>query len=534
MSLSAPILEVENISKSFGSVVANDSISFSIERGEVHGLLGENGAGKSTLMNILYGLYSPTSGTIRFKGDPKTFDAPKDAIDAGIGMVHQDFMLIPRMSVLENIVLGERETSRTEASALSSITQLLGRERTGPRERVQELADQYGLSVDPDAKVWELDIGERQRVEILKALYSDIDLLILDEPTAVLTPNEAEKMFETIQKLVDEGLTVIFITHKLWEIEEMADRVTVLRDGRRVDTVQADSVSQADLAEMMVGREVLFRLDKESVSVGDPVLEGENLGATDDRGLDAVSGVDISVRAGEIVGIAGVSGNGQRELAECLIGSRELESGQVVVNGQDLTDAPPGERIDSGVSFVPEDRYEHGCAANLNVTHNSGIKEYRNGRFGEGRYFLDYDVMAAYADGLVDEFDIRGVQDVDETLAGELSGGNLQKLILAREMERDPDLLIANQPTRGVDVGAIENIRRFMLEQRRDGTGILLISEDLDELLDMSDRILVISDGEFVYETEPAETNRWEVGVYMSTGEPPEEERAMDASPGVR
>jgi simple sugar transport system ATP-binding protein len=526
MSRADPILRVDDVTKRFGDVVANDEVSLSVERGEVHGLLGENGAGKSTLMNVLYGLYSPTSGTVEFKGEQRSFDSPDDAMAAGIGMVHQHFMLVPRMTVLENIVLGERETG-TEGGVLSGLRSLFARERAGPRERVEELAAEYGLSVDPDAKVWELDIGERQRVEILKALYRDVDLLILDEPTAVLTPNEAEQMFETIRRLVDEGLTVIFITHKLWEIDRMADRVTVLRDGRKIETVDADGVTQGDLAEMMVGREVLFRIDKENVPAGDPVLDATGLRTSDDRGVSVIEDVDLTVHESEIVGIAGVSGNGQSELAECLVGDRPLDAGRIEIDGADLTGAPPREFVDAGVSFVPEDRYQYGCAEDLSVMHNAGLKAYRNGLSGDRGVLLDYDAMREYASELVEDFDVRGVTDVRETPAGELSGGNLQKLILAREMDRTPRLLVANQPTRGVDVGAIENIRTLMLDQREEGTGVLLVSEDLEELLDVSDRILVIYDGEFVFETTPDETTKWELGVYMSTGESPE----ADAEP---
>jgi len=528
------ILELEGVTKRFGDIIANDNIDLSIRRGEVHGLLGENGAGKSTLMNIIYGLYSPTSGTVRFEGEPRAFDSPKEAIDAGIGMVHQHFMLVPRMTVLENIVLGERETDSDGTGPLSSLSRLFGRERTGPRERVEALAAEYGLDVDPDAKVWELDIGERQRVEILKALYRDVDLLILDEPTAVLTPNEAEHMFETIETLVAEGLTVIFITHKLWEIEEMADRVTVLRDGKKIETMAVEDVTQRDLAEKMVGREVLFRVEKDPIEIGKPVLEATGLKACDDRGVSVLSGVDISVNEGEIVGIAGVSGNGQRELTECLIGYRPLEAGQITINGSDLTGAQPRAFVDAGVSFVPEDRHEHGCAEELSVMHNAGVKAYRNGELSSARFLLDYSEMESYADQLVDEFDVRGVGSCRETAAGDLSGGNLQKLILAREMSRAPELLIANQPTRGVDVGAIERIRELMLEQRKDGTGVLLISEDLDELLDMSDRILVMYEGELVFETTPEDTDKWELGMYMSTGTEPEEDERTQQLEGIK
>ncbi len=526
----ANILEIEQLTKRFGDVVANDEITFSVQRGEIHGLLGENGAGKSTLMNILYGLYTPTGGTIRFNGVPQTFDSPKDAIDAGIGMVHQHFMLVPRMSVLENIVLGERETAgdATDDGPFGTLKQLFARERTNPRERITELASAYGLEIDPDAKVWELDIGEQQRVEILKALYRDIDLLILDEPTAVLTPNESERMFETIRQLVDEGLTVIFITHKLWEIERMTDRVSVLRDGSLIDTVVTNNVDQAELAEMMVGREVLFRLEKEPVEPGSPVLTATGVRAEDDRGMESLSSVDLSVSEGEIVGVAGVSGNGQRELAECLIGYRPMTDGRIEIAGTDLTGNPPRKFIDAGVSFVPEDRYEHGCAETLSVMHNAGFKTYQTELFERRGYFLDYDSMADYAEQLVEEFDVRGVENVRKTPAGTLSGGNLQKLILAREMNRSPKLLVANQPTRGVDIGAIENIRRFMLEQRTDGTGVVLLSEDLDEILDVSDRILVMYDGEFVFETTPEVTSKWELGMYMSTGNAPDQTAAPD------
>ncbi|AEM59434.1 ABC transporter (plasmid) [Haloarcula hispanica N601] len=525
-------LRMEGILKEFPGVVANDHVNLSVERGEIHGLLGENGAGKSTLMKILYGLYSQDHGDIYLDGERLDLESPQDAIDAGIGMVHQHFMLIPRLTVAENVVLGEREPatafrSDAEDSWLpaavrnnSLVQSLAGQFSLGldvPEQRIQDLADQYGFDIDVSAKIWELDVGQQQRVEILKALYRDVDLLILDEPTAVLTPTEAERLFDSLERLTDEGLSIIFITHKLTEVDAIVDRVTVLREGENVGTAEVSSVSRADLAEMMVGREVLFEIDRDAVDLGEPVLRARGVEATDNRDIEALSGIDLTVRQGEIVGIAGVSGNGQKELAEVLAGIRDVTAGELVVNGEDITGAKPKTFVDSGVSFVPEDRLQYGCAEDLSVMHNATMKDFRDGRFGD-RPFLDYGELRKYAETLVEEFDVRGVSDVTETNAGDLSGGNLQKLILAREIYRDPDLLIANQPTRGVDVGAIEFIRETLLEQRKAGTGIILLSEDLDEIFDLSDRILVVYEGEFVYETTPAEADRERIGLEMTGG----------------
>ena len=523
-------LRMTDIVKEFPGVVANDHVDFSVRRGEIHGLLGENGAGKSTLMKVLYGLYRADGGEITLDGERLVLDSPQDAIDHGIGMVHQHFMLIPRLTVAQNVVLGRREPApsfrpdgdgrlpgwlvRNPLGRAAGRRFSLGLE--APKARIRELADQYGFDVDVDARVWELDVGQQQRVEILKALYRDVDLLILDEPTAVLTPNEAERLFETLDQLAEDGLTIIFITHKLKEVTALTDRVTVLRDGAKVETVETASVTREDLARLMVGREVLFELEKEPVAVGEPVLTAEALRASDDRGIEALAGVDLEVRAGEIVGIAGVSGNGQRELAEALVGLRRPTGGRITVGGADLTGSPPRRFIDHGVSFVPEDRLRFGCAEELSVMHNACMKDFRRGEFGDR--LLDYDAMRAYAEGLVESFDVRGVNDVTEMKAGDLSGGNLQKLILARELSRDPDVLIANQPTRGVDVGAIEFVRRTILEQRSDGTGVLLLSENLDEVFDISDRILVIYEGEFVHETTPEATSREEIGLQMTGG----------------
>jgi len=528
-----PFLRMEGIYKEFPGVVANDHVDLDVRSGEIHGLLGENGAGKSTLMKILYGLYSEDGGAVYLDGNRLDLDSPDDAIEAGIGMVHQHFMLIPRLTVGQNVILGEREPAKAfrddvdsdsripEAIRSNRLFQGLARRFSlgldVPEQRIGELATQYGFDIDVDAKIWELDVGQQQRVEILKALYREVDLLILDEPTAVLTPNEAELLFDSLERLAEEGISIIFITHKLKEIKAITDRVTVLREGENVGTVDTGDVTRAELARMMVGRDVLFQIDKEQVTIGDPVLRARGLRAEDERGIEAVSGIDLTVRSGEIVGIAGVSGNGQKELAELTAGLRELTEGEIVVDGTDLSGKSPRTFVDNGVSFVPEDRLRYGCAEGLSVMHNATMKDFRNGEFGGGQ-LLDYGKLREYAETLVEEFDVRGVRDVTEAKAGELSGGNLQKLILAREIHRDPDLLIANQPTRGVDVGAIEFIRESILDQRKEGTGVVLISEDLDEIMDLSDRVLVIYEGEIVHETTPEEADRERVGLEMNGG----------------
>jgi len=537
-------VQMEDITKTFPGVVANNEVSLSIQSGEIHGLLGENGAGKSTLMKVLYGLYSADSGRVLLDGEPLELSSPQDAIDAGIGMVHQHFKLIPRLSVSKNIVLGMREPAskfRGDADGvLSSLTnsrplrELATRFTLGldePETKIQSLADDYGFDIDVSSKVWELGVGERQRVEILKALYRDVDLLILDEPTAVLTPAEADRLFDTLRELADQGLSIIIITHKLDEVDAVTDRVTILRDGEDVGTVDTADVDADDLARMMVGRDVLFNVEKDPVQTGQTVLEADGLWAEDDRGIDALSGVDLTVREGEVVGLAGVSGNGQKELAETLVGVRETTAGSITLDGEDLTHASPRAFIDSGVSFVPEDRHVEGCAGGLSVMHNAVMKGYADEAFSDGPW-LDYEATADYAERLVEEFDVRGISDVRDITAGELSGGNLQKLILAREMVREPDLLVANQPTRGVDVGAIEFIRERLIEQRKQGTGILLLSEDLDEIFDLSDRILVIYEGEIVYEATPEETSRRRIGLEMNGGEAQPQSQQVAADGG--
>ncbi|MFQ3293838.1 MAG: ABC-type uncharacterized transport system ATPase subunit [Halobacteriales archaeon] len=546
MSESQPFLMMEDIVKEFPGVMANDHVDFEVRRGEIHGLLGENGAGKSTLMKILYGLYTLDGGEIFLDGQPTEIDSPQEAIDAGIGMVHQHFMLIPKLTVTENVVLGRREPGAYFRDEESSTGNSRDRERRSlvdrfgelftigletPRDKIDRLAGEYGFRIEPGQRVWELEVGEQQRVEILKALYRDVDLLILDEPTAVLTPNEAEQLFETISQLAEEGLSIIFITHKLKEIMAVTDRVTVLRDGARVDTVETADVNRSELAEMMVGHDVLFQVDKADVEPGDTILEATNVHARDQRGLPALNGMDVDIRAGEIVGVAGVSGNGQKELAECLVGVRDVEEGTITVGGTDLTGDHPRAFIDEGVSFIPEDRMKYGLAPSVSVMHNATIKEYRIDRFGNR--LLDYGELEGYADELVETFDVRGIQDVRSVTAGDLSGGNMQKLIVGREIYRDPNVLIANQPTRGVDVGAIESIREYLLDQRKEGMGILLISEDLDEVLDLSDRILVIYEGEIVHETMPEAAEREQIGLMMTGGTGESEESVAAVGGGT-
>lgn len=531
MSTPNNILGMEGIYKTFPGVVANDHIDFSVRKGEIHGLLGENGAGKSTLMKVLFGLYNADDGVVRYDGGVLEVDSPQDAIDAGLGMVHQHFQLVPKLTVAENVVLGLRESypalHNEGEGALGTLLSLgpvqrLGRLLTYDRdlesERVAEVAAEYGIDIDPDQKVGDLDVGEQQRVEILKALYRDVDLLVLDEPTAVLTPTQIDRLFETLRTLADRGLTVVIITHKLDEVMEITDRVTVLREGKRVDTVETAAVDESDLAYMMVGREVIHDVERSDVEVGDPVLTVSNAHVENDRGVEALSGVDLTVREGEVLGLAGVSGNGQRALGQCIVGTAELSEGSVTLDGKAIDDNPTRQRIEAGLSVIPSDRHEHGCAPELSILHNAIVKDYCSEQFQQGPMGLgmDYEAAQEHAESLVEEYDVRvpGV-DVD---AGNLSGGNLQKLILGRELDREPSVLVANQPTRGLDVGAIEEVRKQILEQRAAGTGVLLISEKFDEVMELSDRIAVIYEGEIVHEVDAEDADRGDIGLYMSSG----------------
>jgi general nucleoside transport system ATP-binding protein len=503
-----PALELRGITKQFPGVLANDDIDFDLQPGEVHALLGENGAGKSTLMNVLYGLYHPDEGEIRVKGEVVRMHSARDAIQHGIGMVHQHFMLIPVMSVAENVVLATEPTRGGVFLDYDAAAQ-----------RVAELSKTFGFAIDPRARVETITVGQQQRVEIMKALYRNADILILDEPTAVLTPQEATQLFEIIRTLTREGISVIFITHKLNEVLEIADRITVLRRGKRIDTLPRGGATEAGLARLMVGREVLLRVEKARSNPTDPNLVVENLTVFDDRGLEAVRDLSLQVRAGEIVGIAGVDGNGQAELIEALTGLRRGASGRVLVAGNDVTTASARKVLDLGLGHVPEDRHRRGLVLEFSLAENLGLHDYRkepNSRFG----WLFPNRLVRWARRLLQQFDVRG--GGPETLASALSGGNQQKVVLAREISRDPGVLIAAQPTRGLDVGAIEFVHRQLVEARDRGKAVLLVSLEIDEILSLSDRILVIYEGRIVAEFGP-DVSEEELGIAMTGGRVGEE-----------
>ena len=502
MQSEAPALELRGITKRFGPVVANDGIDFDLRPGEVHALLGENGAGKSTLMSILYGLYSPTEGEIRVNGEQVEVTSPSRAIELGIGMVHQHFMLVPVMTVTENIVLGEEPTR----GAFLDV-------RAGSR-KVKELSDRYGLAVDADAVIEQVSVGMQQRVEILKTLYRDARILILDEPTAVLTAQETNELFEVLRALKADGVSIVFISHKLNEVLAISDRVTVLRRGKKIDTVPTEGATEESLARLMVGRDVLLRVDKKPARVGAPVLEVEDLHVRDDRGLEAVRGVSLTVREGEIVAIAGVDGNGQHELVGAIAGMRHAESGRIAIGGRDVTDVGVRARTEAGVAHIPEDRHLRGLILDFTLAENLALREYREPPISN-HGLLSVGQMNDRATALLREYDVRGGDP--GTLASSLSGGNQQKVAVAREIAMDPRLLIAHQPTRGLDVGAIEFVHERLLSERGEGRGILLVSLEFEETRALADRILVIYEGQIVAEYPP-DVSEEELGVAMTGG----------------
>ncbi|MBN1266634.1 MAG: ABC transporter ATP-binding protein [Anaerolineales bacterium] len=479
------VVTMSGIVKRFPGVVANDRVDFELRRGEVHALLGENGAGKSTLMNILAGMYRPDSGFISVNGKRVSFSSPRDAIDAGIGMVHQHFMLVPSLSVTENILLGLDEPRfRMNLARFDEV--------------VAGIAREYGLHVDTYARIWQLSVGEQQRVEILKMLYRGADVLVMDEPTAVLAPSEIDELFTTLRSMTAEGKSVVFISHKLHEVMEIADRVTVLQKGKVTSMgLNTSDITREDLARLMVGRDVVFRIEKKEVEAGEVVLSVENLVADNDKSMTALNGVSLQVNSHEIVGLAGVAGNGQNELAEVLAGLRTAVQGRIEVNGKDVTNSSVKQGIRHGISLIPADRTAVGTAPNLSVTDNVIMKNYDHTPIGNS-WMVNSIEAGKYARKLREAFDIM-VPNV-ETSVRLLSGGNLQKVILAREISSEPDLMIAVQPTRGLDVGAIESVQHLLLAQREAGAAILLISEELEELLSLSDRIYVIYEGEIMGE----------------------------------
>jgi simple sugar transport system ATP-binding protein len=508
MTDSTLAVEMRGISKQFPGVLANDSVDFSLRKGEIHALLGENGAGKSTLVNMLTGLYRPDHGAILVNGSPATLGSPRDAISHGIGMVHQHFMLVPTQTVTENVLLGlDRPRFVMRLAEYETI--------------IADLARQYGLPVEPGRKVWQLSVGEQQRVEILKMLYRGAQVLIMDEPTAVLAPQEIDELFKTLRSMVAEGKSVIFISHKLHEVMAIADRVTVLRKGKVTAAgIRVTDTNQAELARLMVGRDVLFRLEKKPKAPGEIVLAIENLQAQNDKGLAALRGVSLEVHAGEIVGLAGIAGNGQSELAEVVTALRPPTGGRVLLHGRPVVGegsrgrATPGQvrwMIHAGVSHVPEDRTHVGTAPNLSVTDNLIMKSYDKPPIARG-LAIDRERARNYALRLKQAFDI--MVPTVETPVRLLSGGNLQRLILAREIDSAPKLMIAMQPTRGLDVGAIEGVHRMLLEQRDAGAAILLVSEELEELVDLSDRIYVLYNGEVMGEVR--EVDAATIGLMMT------------------
>ncbi len=502
-------VHLDGITKRFPGVIANDDVDLEVERGTIHALIGENGAGKTTLMNVLYGLYEPTAGTVRIDGEPQTFEDPGDAMDVGIGMIHQHFMLVDTMTVAENVVLGNEPTKWG-----GIVT-----DRARANRETQALADRYGLEVEPTELIEEISVGEQQRVEILKTLYRGADILILDEPTAVLTPQEVESLFDILRELIAEGKTIIFITHKLGEALEVADEISVLRTGELVGTVDAETATREELARMMVGRDVLLEVDKPAASRGDLVLDVEDATVEDDRGVVAADSVSLGVHEGEVVGIAGVDGNGQSELIEAITGLRKLTSGTITFDGRDITTDSRRSRVSAGMAYVAEDRQKRSLVMEYELRRNGLLGRQHLRPFSDGR-LIDWGATADYVDDVIEAYDVRPTDP--SAKAHSLSGGNQQKFIVGREFERDPSLVIASQPTRGVDIGSIEFIHNRLLELRADGKAVLVVSSKLDEVTQLSDRLAVMYDGDLIAVVDPETVTENELGLLMA-GERPED-----------
>lgn len=498
------VVEMLNIRKEFPGIVANDNITLQLRKGEIHALLGENGAGKSTLMGILFGMNQPDKGVIKVRGKEVKITNPNVANDLGIGMVHQHFKLVENFTVTQNIVLG------CEPKILFG----LGMDLNKAAKRIEELSKQYGLNVDPNAKIENISVGMQQRVEILKMLYRDADVLILDEPTAVLTPQEIDELIKIMKNLINEGKSIIIITHKLKEIKAAADRCTVIRRGRYIGTVDIKTTSEAEMAKMMVGREVSFKVNKKPAKPGDVVLDIKNLSVKNNKKVLGLKDFSIDVRAGEIVGIAGVEGNGQSELIEAITGLRKSESGTINFKNKDITRESIRNRINSGIAHIPEDRHKRGLVLDYTIEENMVLEVYDKKPFSN-KGLLNKKEIKKYAEKIIDEFDVRSGEGA-ESIARSLSGGNQQKAIIGREIELNPELLIAAQPTRGLDVGSIEYIHKRLVEQRDSGKAVLLVSLELDEILNVSDRIAIINNGELIGVVNADETNENEVGLMMA------------------
>ena len=496
-------VEMKHITKVFGDFTANDDINLEVKKGEIHALLGENGAGKSTLMNILYGLYRQTSGDIYIDGKLASIHDPKDAIKLGIGMVHQHFMLVDPFTVTENIILG------------NEVVKGISLDYKKAKENVLEISNKYGLQVNPDEIIQNISVGMQQRVEILKALYRGADILILDEPTAVLTPQEIEELIVIIKSLANQGKTIIIITHKLKEIKAMADRCTIIRRGKSIDTVNVSEVSESELADMMVGRQVSLTVEKEVHEFGDEIFRVEDLVVVNSKNIEKVSHLNLDLKCGEILGIAGVDGNGQSEFLEAITGLREVKSGKVTINGKDITNNSPKKIHEAGLYNIPEDRQKRGLVLEFTTSENLILEKYSDKKFSK-KGILNSKVIENHAKELIEKFDIRPTNP--NYMAGSLSGGNQQKVIIAREITNNPEVLVAAQPTRGLDVGAIEYVHKFLVQQRNMGKAVLLISFELDEIMALSDRIAVIYNGKIAKTFNRNETNEKEIGLYMAGG----------------